>query len=219
MNKLVIFGVGEQAEVVQYYFKHHTSYEIAAFCVDGEFVREDSFAGKPVVASDDLTARFSPAEHHGFVAIGYNKLNSLRAEKYLWMKEQGYFLTNYISERATVLSDRIGDNVLILEENTIQPFVTIGNNVVLWSGNHIGHHSTIHDHVFIASHVVCSGGVDIGAFTFIGVNVTLRDHIRIGENNVLGAGAVILKDTGYDKIYPGQHTQPIDLPASQLKKI
>ena len=37
--------------------------------------------------------------------------------------------------------------------------VRIGNDVVLWSGNHIGHDSTIGDHCFIASHVVVSGNV------------------------------------------------------------
>jgi len=32
--------------------------------------------------------------------------------------------------------------------------VTIGNNVTLWSGNHIGHDAMIDDHGFITSHVV-----------------------------------------------------------------
>ena len=50
-----------------------------------------------------------------------------------------------------------GDNCFILEDNTVQPFVTIGNNVTLWSGNHIGHDSVIEDDCFISSHVVVSG--------------------------------------------------------------
>ena len=98
-----------------------------------------------------------------FVALSYAKLNAVRKEKYLAAKALGYRLASYVSPRATVLNDgRIGDNCFILEDNTIQPFVTIGNNVTLWSGNHIGHHSTIRDHCFIASHVVVSGGVEIG---------------------------------------------------------
>ena len=51
----------------------------------------------------------------------------------------------------------MGDNCFIFEDNTVQPFVTLGNNLVLWSGNHIGHHSTLRDHCFISSHVVISG--------------------------------------------------------------
>lgn len=220
MKKLIIFGVGEQAEVTQYYFDKQSNYEIAAFCVDGEFIQEDTFWSKPVVAAEEVAEQFSPETHHGFVAIGYNKLNSLRAEKYYWMKEQGYHLTTFISEKASVFTDKLGDNVLLLEENTIQPFVTVGNNVTLWSGNHIGHHTIIRDHVFIASHVVCSGGVDIGAYSFLGVNVTLRDHITIGEKNILGAGALLLKSTGNDEVHPGTHSEKIEgLAATSLKRI
>ena len=58
----------------------------------------------------------------------------------------------------------------------MQPFVRIGSNVTLWSGNHIGHDSTVGDHCFISSHVVVSGHVEIGRNCFIGVNATLRQQ-------------------------------------------
>ena len=48
----------------------------------------------------------------------------------------------------------IGENTFIFEANVVQPGVTVGDNVVLWSGNHIGHDSVIEDHCFIASHAV-----------------------------------------------------------------
>ncbi len=66
-----------------------------------------------------------------------------------------------------------------------QPFVSIGNNVTLWSGNHIGHHSTTIT-VFLTSLIVVSGGVVIEEQSFIGVNATLRDHITIGSRCVVG---------------------------------
>jgi acyl-[acyl carrier protein]--UDP-N-acetylglucosamine O-acyltransferase len=52
----------------------------------------------------------------------------------------------------------------VLEDNTIQPGVRIGDDVTLWSGNHIGHDSVIADHCFISSHVVVSGWVRIGSY-------------------------------------------------------
>jgi sugar O-acyltransferase (sialic acid O-acetyltransferase NeuD family) len=132
----------------------------------------------------------------------------------------GYRLASFISPRATVLNEgRIGDNCFIFEDNTIQPFVTIGSNVTLWSGNHIGHHSTIKDHCFIASHVVVSGGVEIGECTFIGVNATLRDHIKIGERCVIGAGALLLADAEPEGVYIGPATERSKVPSSRLRKI
>ena len=98
-----------------------------------------------------------------FVAMSYAKMNAVRAEKYASMKAAGYRLVSYVSSRCSYLSQTPpGDNCFILEDNTIQPFVTIGNNVTLWSGNHIGHDATIEDHCFITSHVVVSGNVRIG---------------------------------------------------------
>ncbi len=219
-KKLLIFGIGEQAEVADYYFTHHTDLQVVGFCVDSEFLEADTFCGRPVVASENATQAYPPAECQGFVAIGYSKLNTLRAAKYEWMKSQGYQLASYISHRATVLTDRLGDNLLILEENTIQPFVTIGNDVTLWSGNHIGHHSTIGNHAFITSHVVCSGGVEIGERCFIGVNATIRDHITIGDDNLIGAGAIILKSTSDNEVYPAVRTRPKEgLKATSIDRI
>jgi len=97
-------------------------------------------------------------------------------------------------------------------------FVKIGNNVTLWSGNHVGHHSTIEDHVFVASHVVISGGVTVGEGSFLGVNVTLRDHITIGKGNVLAAGALIVKDTPDDSLYVGAPAERSKVPASRLPR-
>ena len=115
-------------------------------------------------------------------------------------------------------SSKIGENCFILEDNTIQPFVSIGNNVTLWSGNHIGHHSTIHDHCFIASHVVISGGVEIDESCFIGVNATLRDHIKVGAKCVIGAGALLLADTEPEGVYMGQATERAKVPSTRLRE-
>jgi acyl-[acyl carrier protein]--UDP-N-acetylglucosamine O-acyltransferase len=91
-----------------------------------------------------------------------------------------------------------------LEDNTIQPFVVIGNNVVLWSGNHIGHHSEIGDHVFLTSHVVISGHVRIEPYSFFGVNATIRDGLVIAEGTLVGMGATVVKNTEPYGVYSSE---------------
>jgi sugar O-acyltransferase (sialic acid O-acetyltransferase NeuD family) len=172
------------------------------------------------VPFEELPSRYLLDTHEMFIALSYSKLNEVRKEKYLAAKALGYRLASYISSHATVLNQgRMGDNCFIFEDNTIQPFVTIGNNVTLWSGNHIGHHSTIHDHCFIASHVVISGGVEIGESCFIGVNATLRDHIKVGKQCVIGAGALLLSDAEPEGVYIGQATERAKVPSTRLRKI
>ena len=82
-----------------------------------------------------------------------------------------------------------GDNCFILEDNTVQPFVRIGSNVTLWSGNHIGHDSTIGDHCFISSHVVVSGHVDIGTTASSASTRRMRNNITDRASSRLSAPA------------------------------
>lgn len=217
---LILFGAGDIAELAHFYFTNDSEYEVVAFTVDAEYVTQDAFCGCPVVPFEGLAARFAPADHALFVAMSYSKLNVPRKEKYLAAKEMGYTITSYISTRANVLNDgAIGENCFILEDNTIQPFVSIGNNVTLWSGNHIGHHSTLQDHSFISSHVVVSGGVTIEEQCFIGVNATLRDHVTIGARCVIGAGALILADIEPEGVYMLKGTERARVPSTRLRTI
>lgn len=217
---LVIFGSGDIAQLAHYYFGTDSDYEVVAFTVDAAYMTETVFCGLPVVPFEEVAQKYNPAEHEIFVALSYSKLNAVRKEKYLAAKEMGYRLASFVSSRATVLNDgRIGENCFIFEDNTIQPFVTIGNNVTLWSGNHIGHHSTIKDHCFIASHVVVSGGVEIGEQCFIGVNATFRDHIKIGDRCVIGAGALLLADAEAEGVYIGMATERAKVPSTKLRSI
>jgi len=121
----------------------------------------------------------------------------------------GYRLVSYVSSRATAFPGFAhGDNCFILEDNTLQPFARIGHNVTLWSGNHIGHHTTIGDHCFIASHVVISGSCKVGNNCFIGVNATFHDSLTIAEECLVGAGAIISKNTNPMEVFVPASTKP-----------
>jgi sugar O-acyltransferase (sialic acid O-acetyltransferase NeuD family) len=217
---LVIFGAGDIAQLAHYYFSTDSEYEVVAFTVDAAYITEEKFCNLPLVPFEEIANRYSSDSYQVFVALSYSKLNAVRKEKYLAAKALGYKVASFVSSKATVLNDgRIGENCFILEDNTIQPFATIGNNVTLWSGNHIGHHSVIKDHCFIASHVVVSGGVEIGEQCFIGVNATLRDHIKIGEKCVIGAGALMLTDAEPEGVYIGVATERSKVPSGRLRGI
>lgn len=219
-NKLVIFGSNNLAELSHYYFSTDSDYEVVAFCLDNEFISESTFLSLPIVPFEDVHKIYPPTQYSFFISLSYSKLSQLRKEKYLTTKTLGYECASYISSKATILnSHAIGDNCFILEDNTIQPFATIGSNVTLWSGNHIGHHSLVKNHTFISSHVVISGGVEIGEQCFIGVNATIRDHITIGEKSVIGAGTLILSDVEPEGVYIGKETERSRVPSTRLRGI
>lgn len=221
MTKIVVFGVSDAAELALYYFENDSDHQVVAFTVDKEYVPEDGFfCGLPVLDFESIESHYPPSKFSMFVALGYSNVNKLRRAKYTSAKEKGYDLVSYVSSMATVLNNEaIGENCFILEDNTIQPFVTICHNVTMWSGNHIGHHSTIEDHCFLASQIVVSGRVNIGKCCFIGVNATLRDQITIGESSVIGAGALVLSSVEPNGLYIGTETERAPISSRKLKKI
>jgi sugar O-acyltransferase (sialic acid O-acetyltransferase NeuD family) len=216
MAQLVIFGAGDIARLAHHYFTTDSPHRVVAFTVDREYKTDDTFLGLPLCAADEVVARYPPGDFQMFVAMSYSRMNHVRAAKYGEMKGAGYQLESYVSSRCTYLAEPPGDNCFILEDNTIQPFVTIGNDVTLWSGNHIGHDVTIDDHCFITSHVVISGNVTIGRRCFLGVNATVRDGIEIAEGCVIGAGALVMRSTSPNEVYIAPRTKPDERTSEEI---
>jgi sugar O-acyltransferase (sialic acid O-acetyltransferase NeuD family) len=215
--KLVIFGAGDIAKLAHYYFTHDSEHELAAFTVDKQYRQADTFLELPLLDFETVTDHYPPDRYKMFIALSYAKMNKLRAEKFYKAKELGYDLVSYISTKCSFLTNQpVGENCFILEDNTIQPFVKIGHNVTLWSGNHIGHDSVIEDHCFISSHVVISGHVHIQSYCFLGVNATLRNGITIASQTLVGAGAIILQDTIARGVYMPQRAKLISQNSDEI---
>ena len=102
-QRLVVFGMGDIAELADYYFSRDSNYEVVAFTVDSPYLKEPSFCGKPVVAFEEIQRIHPPASHAFFAALSYSQLNGLRTQKYLAGKSLGYSLASYVSSRASVI--------------------------------------------------------------------------------------------------------------------
>lgn len=201
-KKIVIFGTGDIAQIANYYFEIDSDFEVVAFTVNKEYIKEETFESKPVVAFEDIENTYPAAEYGMFIALSYTQMNKIRESKFNESKAKGYNLVSYVSSKCSYMSQfKHGDNCFIFEDNTIQPFVKIGDNVTLWSGNHIGHHSTIGSHLFISSHVVISGHCEVENNCFLGVNATIHNGVKIAKESLLGAGAIIAKDTEEKGVY------------------
>ncbi len=204
MAKIIIFGLEDFAELANYYLTNDSNHTVAAFCVNKEFMPSKRIkGGLPIVAFEEVVEKFSPKEYQFFAPMAPNDMNRIRENIYNSIKNKGYSLISYISSKATLFGNKIGDNCFILENNTIQPFVTIGNNVILWSGNHIGHHSIIEDHVMFTSHVVLSGHCIVKNNCVLGVNSTIRDGIVLEEGTFVAMSASIVRNTEKWSMYKG----------------
>lgn len=208
-KKVVIFGLLDFAELAHYYLTTDSEYEVAAFTVNMEYLKQNKFKPRgsnieyDVVAFEDLEKYYSPDDFYFFAPMSGLKMNTLREKIYHDGKKKGYEYISYISTKATVFDNKIGENCFILEDNTIQPFTEIGNNVVMWSGNHIGHHGKIEDSCFFTSHVVLSGHCNVKEKSWFGVNSTIRDFTTIGKSSLIAMGSLVTKSTDDYGFYMG----------------
>lgn len=194
-KKIIIFGSSEIAELAMFYFNHDSEYEVCAFTVDDPYAVAPSVYNLPLIPFSQVNTLFPPSSYSMHVAISYKHLNTLRQKKYEQAKDSGYSLASYVSSKSIQYPDFIhGDNCFILENQTIQPKVKVGNNVMIWSTNHLGHGCFIDDHAYISSNVTLCGHSNVGKRCFIGVNSSLKEFTSIGDDTVIGIGANVTKN-------------------------
>jgi len=216
-DKLIIVGDRVFAEIAYEYFTHDSPYEIVGFSVEAQYRERDELLGLPVLDFETLPETHDPEAHAVYVALTYGQVNRVRTRLAQDAKRLGYGLASYVSSNAFVWRNvQLGEHCFIFEDNTVQPFVTVGNNVIMWSGNHIGHHSTIRDNVFVSSHVVVSGGVEVGENSFLGVNSTFVNDITIGRDTWIGPDVVITRDVEPGSVYRPARSEKRDVTSLEL---
>lgn len=219
-KKLILFGTGKIAEVVHYYAANECGFEVAGFCVDDAFVQTDSFCEKPVVALSKLVDQFPPSSYGMFVAVGYHELNALRKRKCEELSALGYHLVSVIPKSSNLPTNvKTGTNCFIMPPAIIHPCVTIGNDVFVWSGAMIGHHSVIADHCWLTSNCSIGGNVTLGQQTFVAMNAVVSHSVEVGEKCFLGANTLVTKKLDDQQVVIAESSKPIRLNSSQFLRM
>lgn len=218
MKKVVVFGNNRWAELVYCYLTQDSSFELAGFTVDPAYIREDKLFGLPVVSFEQVEKVFPPKENSMLVALSYQRMNRLREEKYYQAKSKGYSLITYVHPTTTTWPGlNIGDNCLVSENSSLNPFIKIGNNVTIGACVLIGHHSVIGDHCFISSGTVILGSVTVGPYCLLGPNTTIKEKVTIAGDCIIGSGVTITKDTREKGVYIGRSPDPLTKPSDALR--
>ena len=218
-RKLIIFGIGNFAEMAHYLYTTDSDYEVTGFTVDAAYLDGSSFKGLPVVAYEELCASSSRETHNLFVAVGVGKINTLRAQKVAQVAADGFRLASFVSSSARVPPDLVvHPNTMIMDQVNIHPQVTVGADTVIWSNSRIALKVTIGNHVWITS-AVMGDSTTIGDYSFIGLNATVAPFVHVGSHNLIGAGAVILRDTKDYEVYKGSRSKASKVSSLRIQNI
>lgn len=206
-KKLIVVGAGEIGLLAYEFFTQDSEYEVAAFAVEERFLNAEEFQGLPLVAFETMESLYSPSEYEAFVAVSTAHLNRERTRLYRQTKAKGYRCASYVSSEASVWHNcKIGENCFVLPQTMMQPFSEIGNNVFLWYGSNVGHHSVVEDNCFLATAGIAGFSV-IGKNSFLGGYACVGDEVKIAEDNYLAMGTVVVKRTQPNSIYRGNPAQ------------
>jgi len=195
MSKLVIYGLGDFAKAMRYYFEKDTVYRVVAYCADSPYINQNEFDGLPVVPFEDVQDIFPNDDYKMFVAVGYSKMR-VRKAMYVKACSKNYTMVNYISPLANIdPSTLLGVNNVVLQGTQIEPFCCIGNNNIIWSSVNISHDVKIASHCFVASQSLLGGRVQVGEGCFLGFNCSIIQEVVLAEETLVGAKSLVLSDT------------------------
>lgn len=88
----------------------------------------------------------------------------------------------------------IGEGVVAMAGCIINPKSKIGNFTFFATGAQIDHNCNISDFASISAGSITGGYVTLGKYSAITLGVTVIDRLKIGNNTVVGAGSLVLKD-------------------------
>jgi sugar O-acyltransferase (sialic acid O-acetyltransferase NeuD family) len=208
-QKIVLAGNAITAEILLAYLQLDPRYEIAGFTVDDEFVAKTGAAVSPVVGLSEIVRAFSPVNHRVIMALGYNDLNRTREAMFSRLKARGYRLETYIHPDARVYTDNpLGEGSVVLPSAVIEPGAQLGSNTMVWSNVTLAHHSSVADNCWVAAGTVVSGNAKVLHNTFLGVGCTIVNAVTVGEFNIVGAGALVSRNTKAHSVYLARSAEP-----------
>jgi sugar O-acyltransferase (sialic acid O-acetyltransferase NeuD family) len=196
IKKIILAGNAITANIMYEYLAKDSRYQVVAATVDDAFLDKGGINEIDSVPLSRLCHSHPPSEHAIIMAMGYNNLNRDRESMFHRLKKLGYTMESYIHPKATVHTpEHLAEGCVVLPSAVIEPHAQVDANTMIWANVTVAHHATTAAHCWLASGVVISGQAAVKRNSFVGVNATIVNEITVNEYNIIGAGALISKNT------------------------
>jgi sugar O-acyltransferase (sialic acid O-acetyltransferase NeuD family) len=189
VKRLLIIGTGGQGKVVL---------DSAASTYDTIAFMTNDLHGHGIDGHEILHEQETPEEYISshfdeiIVAIGNN---STRLNLSLKYEARGMKLATIVHPRAVVSKHaRVEAGTVILANAVVNPFAIVKKACIINSGSIVEHDCILEDGVHVSPNATMGGMVKIGKRTWICLGSSIANNITIGENVIVGAGSVVLRD-------------------------
>lgn len=188
-KKLIIIGASGHGKVIADIAVKIDKWNNIAF-LDDDMSKNQCLGFDVIGPIKDASKYYSEADF--FVAIGDNKIREDMLEK---LESYGASIVELIHPNATIGSDvRIGKGTVVMAGVVINSSSTIGKGCIINTSCSIDHDNVIENYVHVSPGANLAGSVTVGKSSWIGVGSSISNNVRICENCIIGAGAVVIKD-------------------------
>lgn len=205
-KKIIIIGAGSLGKMTASILVDNNEYDLndIAFLDDniavGQRVLDFLIIGK----LEDLKDFETEAYFVDFIiGIANNKIRRIVAESL-----ETFNFVNVVHKTASISKyASLGRGNIILPHVSVDPDAIIENHVIINKNSTIGHNVTLCNYS-----QACPGtnlGGHIGAGVFLGLGCIVLPDIRVGENSIIGAGAVVNKDIPANCVAVGIPCKPV----------
>lgn len=209
-NNIILIGASDHCKYTIDIIEQENKYPIAGI-LDAKLAKGEEFAGYKVLGYlDELEVLLINGDIiGGIIAIGDNYTRSCLARQI----EASYPKFKFIS--ALHPSVIVGKETTIGEGCVMMAGVIVNNNCII--GNHcflatkasLDHDSIVGDYSSLSPGVTTGGRVIIGTCTAIGIGATILHYRTIGNNCVVGGGALVNKNVEDNYLVLGVPARPI----------
>lgn len=208
MKDIVIIGAGgfgrEVAWLIEDINKENKEWNFLGFVDDNEEIQGKEINGYKVVGNIEWLKN---QELYVVNAIGDPIIKKKVMERLQGSKNKYPVLIH----PSVIYSDKVtfGEGSIICAGNIITVNIEIGKHVIINLDCTIGHDAKIGDYSTILPSVNVSGNVDIEECVSVGTGSAIIQGIKIGNNTIVGAGAVVVKDLPANCTAVGSPAKPI----------
>jgi UDP-N-acetylbacillosamine N-acetyltransferase len=198
-KKVFIFGYSGHAYVII------ESFLAAGYTIAGYFDFQEADANPyqiPYCGSErEVDVKAIVKHNYVFPAIGDNRI---REKLVVFFNQNALNQLTVIDPSAHVSrSAKLGKSTFVGKNAMVNALAEVGEGVVLNTASLVEHECKIESFVHVAPGAILCGNVWVGARCFLGAQSVVKQGLKISNDNVIGAGSVVLKDLMAPGIWGG----------------
>lgn len=189
-KKVIIIGASGHARVLADIIKESKD-KLVGFLDDNQDIQGNKiYEDKIVLGTTSKKDIEKYKDYYFIIGIGNNNIRKIISEKYPNLK---WYTAIHPS---SIISNNvfINEGTAIMAGTIINTGTVVGRHCIVNTSSSLDHDNILEDYVHISPGSHLAGTVKICEGTWICAGVTIINNITIGKNNIIGAGATVVRN-------------------------